>query len=138
MSYAEKTKVPITKTRAEIEYLLIKYGADKFFFGSSKEGQGIAFEYKRIPVKIAIPNPNKCRFDTNASYEREQRRMWRVLLIALKAKLEMIDAGLTTFETEFMSQIALPSGQSVAEWFNPQLQNLMEIGEMPKLLISGG
>jgi hypothetical protein len=137
LAYAKKTTVPVDRSRAEIEKILSRYGADKFFYGTSPQGSGIGFEYKGRAVRMSVPNPNPKIYDTDKKFESEKRRMWRVLCLALKAKLELIDAELTTFEDEFLAQTALPSGQTVSQWLQPQFKELMETGEMPKLLISG-
>jgi hypothetical protein len=137
MPYAQGTKVPVSQSRLEIERVLLKYGADKFMYGTSPQGSGIMFEYKKIPIQLAVPNPDTRIFTSQASYDREQRRMWRVLLISLKSQLEKIDCGLSSFEDEFLAQTQLPSGQTVAQWMKPQIKHIIESGEMPKMLIAG-
>jgi hypothetical protein len=138
MSYAARTKVPIERSREEIERVLHNYGADEFFYGASTKGKGIGFRYKGRVIKIGIPIPPRSEY-SNSQYgenkwHQEEQRRWRVLLIALKAKLELIDAGLTTFEDEFLAQTALPDGSSVGDWARSQIDSMIQEGKMPKLL----
>ncbi|MCJ2127688.1 hypothetical protein [Methylobacterium sp. E-045] len=72
---------------------------------------------------------------------RDQVRMsiWRALFIILKAKLVAIDRGVSTVEQEFLAHVVLPDGQTVGQWFEPQLQLAFERGAMPTspLLLEG-
>jgi hypothetical protein len=56
------------------------------------------------------------------------------VLLIIKAKLEAIDAGISTFDAEFLSSIMLPSGATVGEWAEPQLDRIYATGQMPRLL----
>lgn len=63
------------------------------------------------------------------------RQRWRALLLCLKAKLEAVECGITTFEEEFMAHIVMPDGSTFGKWAGPQLQDMRERGEMPKSLM---
>lgn len=138
MSYAANTRVPVGRSRAEIERVLENYGADEFFYGASQRGKGIGFKYKGRVIKIGVPIPPRSEYpDTIAGenkWKQEERRKWRVLLIGLKAKLEWVDAGLTKFEDEFLAQTCLPDGSCVGDWAGEQINVMIEKGKMPKLL----
>ena len=138
MSYAENTKVSIGKSREEIERTLMRYGADEFFYGTSPKGDGVGFKYKGRPIKIGIPLPKRDEYKSTQAgeknWEREKRRLWRVLLLALKAKLELIDSGITSFEDEFLAQTCLPTGETVGDMIKPQIETMIAGGKMPKLL----
>lgn len=54
----------------------------------------------------------------------------------IKAKLEMVYSGDTTFEREFMADILLPDGTTVGEVMVPQLAASYADGAMPSLLPS--
>jgi hypothetical protein len=137
MSYAESTSVPVDRSRIEVEKILQRYGATEFFYGTSPKGEGIGFVYKNIPIKIGIPMP---KTGSDRQDQQERRRLWRVLVIALKAKLELVDSRITSFEDEFLAQTCLPksSGYStVGDWAKEQIGVIIETGKMPKLLSSG-
>ena len=65
------------------------------------------------------------------------RQRWRALALVIKAKLEAVEADITTLEAEFLAHIALPSGATVGEWVGPQLDAVYGSGEMPALLPGG-
>lgn len=136
--YAASTSVPIERSKAEIERTLIRYGADTFIYGRSPRGSGIGFKYQDRNIKINIPTPDKDDYSDNQAGENKwkqaQRQRWRILLLALKAKLELVDSGLTTFEDEFLAQTCLTGGRTVSEALQPQIKAMLETGEIPKLL----
>lgn len=136
--YAANTKVPVERSKVEIERTLKRYDIEEFFYGTSPRGDGIGFKYNGRTIKFGIPLPKRKDFrDTGggeADYKRAIRQQWRILLLALKAKLELVDAGLTTFEDEFLAQTCLQGGQTVSDALRPQIEKMLETGEMPKLL----
>lgn len=44
-------------------------------------------------------------------WEQACRQAWRALALVIKAKLEAVDAGIVTFEEEFMAQIVCRTAQ---------------------------
>lgn len=87
-------------------------------------------EYALCCLENREPNYKEC--------EKEGRRRWRCLVIAIKAKLECVESGITTLEDEFMAHIVLPNGQTVGHVMLPQINASYEDGEMPPLLGYGG
>ena len=137
----------------EIETTLRKYGCDSFMFASDRTRAMIGFEAdgRRVKFVLPLPDQNDRRFthglrkgakeehersDTQkaAAYEQEIRRRWRALALAIKAKLECVESGITTFEQEFLAHIVVPNGQTIGEWIAPQLQHVYASGEMPPML----
>lgn len=64
------------------------------------------------------------------------RARWRGLLLIVKAKLEAVDAGISTFEREFLADILLPDGRSLHEWIKPQIAEAYESTAMPTGLMA--
>jgi len=149
MAYAEKTTVSPEKSRTEIEKILVRYGATDFGY-MYKEGGGasVIFQVHKSTVRFIIPFPplDDFRLDkrgwarTDKSQKdfqlQEIRRRWRALALAIKAKLEAVESGITTFEREFLAQILLPNGKDAGEILIPQLEKAAESGQMPRLLLS--
>lgn len=134
--YASHTSVPIDRSKAEIEKTLMRYGVDNFFYGkSAKRGGGIGFKYKGRVIQIGVPFPNAADFSTDQKFNQEYRRRWRVLLLALKAKLELVNAGLVSFEDEFLAQTCLPDGSTVSQYYQPLIDNAVKEGKMPIALL---
>lgn len=127
--YAEDTTVEASDTRREIEALLSKHGADQFLSGWDTQNQQalVGFRIQNRQVRILLPVPKK------ASAQQE-RRLWRALLLVLKAKLVAVADGISTIEKEFLADIVLANGQTVGQWASPQIEGVYETGQMPSLL----
>lgn len=146
MSYAEGTHVPIIQSQGEIRKTLDKYGATGFAFGEQRGMHVVMFQMAGRMIKFTLPMPvqglaKTKRGDTmtKTQVEKEERRRWRCLVIAIKAKLECVESGITTMEQEFMAQIVLPNGQTVGDAMQPQIASAYQTGKMPPLLgYSGG
>jgi len=152
--YAEGTAVPAEQSRHEIETMLIKHGASGFLSGWTGNRAFIQFMLHGRMLRYAVERPEPEDFKdavkrqwkwTDQQYaeqlarkaEAEHRRRWRALLLILKAKLEMVAGGDTTFDREFLADIMLPEGGTVGDQLLPQVEQAYLTGEMPKLLGSG-
>lgn len=125
--YAEGTKVPISRTKTEIEKLLRKHGAGQFIFGfDDRTGTNV--------VGFTVMGRQYRLFVYDDEDDRETRRRWRALLLILKAKLEISASGDSTIEKEFLADAVLPSGQTVESWLGPQLKEAYETGTVPGML----
>ena len=120
MAYAQNTAVPVSHSRAELERTLERYGASEFGILTSvpDESATVLFKISGSPCRITIRQPEKD--------DKESRRLWRVLIITVKAKLESVDAGISTVREEFMANLVLPNGQTVKEWAGPQLERFAQ------------
>lgn len=127
--YAEKTKVPVSRSRDEIERVLSRYGADAFGYGWDAGRAVVSFRAQRRYIRFAMEIPLSAQ---------EERQRWRALVLVIKAKLEAVESGITTFENEFLAHVVLPDNRTVGEWLGPQLDTIYSDGGMPKLLMPGG
>lgn len=141
MGYAENTKVPIDRSQAEIKKILQKYKATGFAFMENTTMSVVLFEANFKRVKFVLPMPQSpSKNATQASiktFEQLCRARWRCLVLAIKAKLESVESGITTFEQEFMAHIVLPNGQTVGDVMIPQIESSYQSGKMPPLLGPG-
>lgn len=113
----------------EIEGLLSRYGADSFVSGWKGTVAVLVFQAHGRRVKFDL--------DLGEANDSEKRRLWRCLLLAIKAKLEVVASGIATFEEEFMAHILLPDGSTVSQWMAPQIDEAYKSGNMPLMLGSG-
>jgi hypothetical protein len=127
--YAQGTTVPVDKSRAEVERYLEKRGATRIFFMTEADQFVLGFVYEKLLIRFNVPVPTDG--DTMAKVRRERMR---ALLLNIKARFAAIDSGISSFEREFMPHVVTPSGQTVAEWLQPQLRIAIDRGEMPKAL----
>ena len=144
--YAEKTQVTPEKSRIEIERILQRYGADQFVYGWDGDRAALGFRYQGIMVRFKISLPDRKDFESSPTgrsrtesaaqqaYDQAVRQRWRALALCIKAKLEAVDSGITTFQDEFLAYTVLPDGSTVGEWIAPQLVEAYETATMPKLL----
>jgi len=134
--YAKDTRVPISHSRTEIERTLLRYGIDEFGMGVSPRGDGIIFKKNDKVYKINVPNPDPNKFSTDTKYEQARRQRWRILLLSIKAKLEEIEAGLISFDDQFLAYMALPDGSTVGDFMRlPENRQRLAKTKMPKLLV---
>ena len=140
--YASDTSVSVEKSRAEIEKLLVRFGASSFAYGW-KDGSAIV-EFvcgdRRVRFTMKLPSKFDKEFTTRLRYGREAkntpeqaeelweqacRSYWRALVLLIKAKLAAVEAGITEFEDEFLSHIVVPAAggrtTTAGEWLKPQL-----------------
>lgn len=131
--YASNTSVSVSKSKAEIEAILERYGADQFLSGWQHEKAIIGFTMKINPdefrqIKFILPMPSKSerRFthhskgmrSTDAAikeWEQACRQRWRALALVIKAKLEAVECGISTIEDEFLAQTVMSDGRTVSE-----------------------
>jgi hypothetical protein len=153
-TYAAKTTVSSEQSRSEIERTLTRYGATKFMYGWDEQGAVIMFEAmaRRIKFVLPLPNPQDEKFthyyrgttyktkhprtaeSAQKEYEQATRQRWRALALVIKAKLEAVESGITSFEDEFLAHTMLPDGTTVAQWARPQIAQVYELNTMPALL----
>lgn len=147
--YAADTDVTSDRSRNEIEKTLARYGADQFFYGWQDGAATVGFRMHDRRVQFVLPLPDRdadefmytpkrqylrTDSDRERAYEQAVRQKWRALSLVVKAKLEAVESGITTFEEEFLAHIVLPGGQRVGSWMIPQVAKAYELGTMPPLL----
>lgn len=147
--YAEATSVSSEQSRAEIERILVRHGADSFGYGWEAGRAMIAFRAHGKHVRFLVPMPDRgaeefrltpsrkwarSAAEQGKAYEQAVRQRWRALKLVVQAKLEAVEAGITSFEDEFLAHLVLPDNRTVGEWLLPQVERAYELGVMPSLL----
>lgn len=148
--YAAQTTVPVEKSKAEIERLLAKYGANEFASGWNAHAATVMFSMQGKRIKFVLPLPDLNdkairlnRYGSKDSdsaiqrkYDQAHRQRWRALLLAIKAKLEAVESNITSFESEFLAHFVVPGdGRTMGEVMIPQLQQAYTTGKaLPPLL----
>ena len=131
--YAQDTKVPAGVSKDEIERLLRKAGASQIYSGTDEDEKQILLGW-RLDGRNYKLTSSTSRPTRRCDEDQIIREAWRVLLLLLKAKLEVIAAGGTTFETEFLANLVLPDGSTVAEDVLPKVAEAYATANMPRLL----
>lgn len=147
MRYAKDTSVPVERSKAEIERVLSAYGATKFMQATSPTSAAIAFEVNgravRMTIELPVPGDfihtpkNKTRppGERDEACRKATRQRWRALLLVIKAKLEAVEGGIATFDSEWMPYLLLPNGKTVGEELLPRIEAARAEGKMPPLLL---
>lgn len=141
MAYASETEVPVERSRAEVERLCMKYGCSQFMSGVDYEKltARIQFKAKNRIIRFELPLPDPKKFHQTRKFEQASRSKWRALVLVLKAKLESVESGISTFEEEFLPFIVLPNDQTVAGIILPMIEGAYKTGKMPaQLMIEAG
>lgn len=156
--YAQNTEVSADRSLMDIKRTLERYGARGFGFAECVDSgtTGIAFRVldsdgTTLAVRITLPLPDrdsdeftrtrtgKDRSEDVAlkSWEQACRSSWRSLALVIKAKLEAVEAGISTIEREFLPDVLLPSGQTIGSLVHEQKEALAS-GAGLRLLTAGG
>jgi hypothetical protein len=144
--YASNTTVPVSRSRDEIENTLARFGATGFAYFNQMPKVAIAFEIRGIRVVMNMTMPAREQFELDSrgklrtasaidkDHEQACRQRWRTLANAIKAKLAMVDDGISTIEREFLADIVTPNGETVGDRLIPQLEEISRGGMLPSLM----
>lgn len=146
--FANNTTVSPEKSQAEVQQLLRKYGATKQGVFEEPGFAHVVFEFNKLSIRVSVSLPAgsdpKYRLDLrkklrseqqrHAAWQQDLRTRWRCLLLAIKAKLEAVETGISTIEREFLPFVVMPDGRTLYEHAQPKLQEYVETGHMPRLL----
>lgn len=122
--YAYKTQVPVERSKAQIESLLIKYGANAYSQGWDVvlAKAVLSFRYEGVCFRFVV---EKVEDDAQ-----EERRRWRALHLIIKAQLEAVASGIVDFKTMFMPWILGANGKCLGETLTPQLETFTAKGRV--------
>ena len=148
MRFAENTSVSVERSRAEIEHLIVRYGATSTAFMNAPDRALIMFEAKdrRIVFELLLPDITEKQFARDGrgtmrspekrhqAWEQGCRQKWRALALVIKAKLEAVETGITSFEDEFLAHIMMPDGLTVGKHVKPTIAAAYAGGKMVPLL----
>ena len=148
MQYAKDTEVSVERSRAEIEAILTKYGASQFGYATDSVRGLASVQFcacdRHIRFVLKLPNRDDKQFQRTPhrhklrtpeqsyqAWEQACRQRWRALALCIKAKLEVVECGISEFESEFMANIVLPGGATVGQFMKPQIERAYTTGDMP-------
>lgn len=144
--FASNTTVPVARTKMEIERLLNSHQATEFLYGSKDDMAMLAFKIKNRTVKMMIPIPSQTdaqktkagrirhSIDMIATVrEQSVRTRWRAIFLIIKAKLEAVEAGISTLEKEFLADLLLANGSTLGQLVAPNLDRITRDAVIPGL-----
>lgn len=146
-AYAKDTEVSVERSQAEIQGIVRRYGATGFLAGWEGDRAMVQFTAadRRVRFVLTMPARDERRFTHSSrgartadvarrEWEQACRQIWRAMALVIKAKLEAVQAGIVTFEQEFLAQIVLPDGATVYERTRDALKVAYETGSLQPLL----
>lgn len=136
-TFAEGTSVSVERSKAELDSLLGKHGATGRGV-MSDDVEGKAFVYfilggERFQLVVPLPKlgdfPRKDQVPRGwdgwsdaktaewryRAWEQACRERWRAVLLLVKSKLEIVRLGMSSVRHEFMADLVLANGKTVAE-----------------------
>lgn len=144
MSYAEGTSVSIERSQMEVAGMIRKYGAQSFGTGWQAGFALVTFNAHERQIRFVLPVADnwqqfkstpggraRTERDAKTAMEKENMRRWRALALAIKAKLEVVETGIASFEHEFGMNIVLPDGTTVGERVLREVAVAYELGKVP-------
>jgi hypothetical protein len=148
MAYATGTDVSIIRSIGELDKLLAKHGATGFAYGRDDHTARtrVMFRIADRTCRFEVVKPDVAEFRrTHTGRPRElqaatqfadaeEKRRWRSLVLVVKALLVGVADGVVSLSDAFLPYTVLPAGQTVGEWFEPQLDMIAASGQMPELM----
>lgn len=137
------TEVAVEKSQGEIRRLLTSHGASSFSFAEGTHDGVIwaAVEFvsgdTRVRVQVPLKEPSAATINSKLSrtrtrtkaqivsdlVEQEGRRIWRVLVHGLKARMISVTEGVETFEQAFLAHLVDPvTNQTLWETLREQVE----------------
>lgn len=148
--YASDTSVSVSRSRDELETTIAKYGGTHFAYATTPESAVILFVFNNRKVRFTLVLPDKfdkafthtptgrnTRTDGERikAWEQACRARWRALNLVVKAKMEAIECGITTFEEEFLAHFVTISGETVGQKILPELDRKLSDIRSNQLLL---
>lgn len=152
MRYAATTTVTPEASLGEIRRTLARYEADGFAFAEGNGVATLAFRIAGTSVKFSFPLPDpddpeftqtptgrdrKSKQTARAAYDQAVRQRWRALALGIKAKLELVESGVTTLQMEFLGNMLLGTGETIGDALIRQMDEI-ELGKDPVRLLGHG
>jgi hypothetical protein len=137
MAFAENTDVPVERTKIEIERLVVdKHKAEAYMTGHQTNPPRVVIQFKMrdriVRFELPVPTPDGRRNEKQLA--QATRTRWRALLLIIKAKLEAVENGVTTFEEEFLAHIVMPGDRTIGQYVIPQIGGAYSTGKLPRML----
>jgi hypothetical protein len=129
MSYAEGTSVPVERSRGELSRILERHGASDFMTGEVDGKAQVLFKHgdRRIRFQVPLDQGEPVKKLTparlEASYQQERRRLWRALVLTVKARFEAVESGVETLEQAFLAHVVVNGGKTFGELAIPELDS---------------
>jgi hypothetical protein len=138
MSYAKGTSVTVGKSMEAIRKILMGNKATAVGVFESAQAGAIQFYFEGIPFKYVVKYPviaekevcytkgNQRRTDAQKLkyIENEKRRLWRCLVLFIKAAIEAHNQGISDLKKTLVASMLLPSGETMYQKIENNIDKL--------------
>lgn len=125
--YASKTSVPVDRSMGQVRQILSKNGADGVAIAETREVAMVQFVFENMPYKFLIHYPNgkedhirftdsgreRTEHQVESEIDSEKRRLWRSMVLYIKAAIEAHLNGLVNIKRSMMGNIMLDNGTTM-------------------------
>lgn len=118
--------------------MLKKAGAIQFFAGETEDRYVVGCKLQGRLVQFTVPVPVPAKAGQRREWlDKETRRRWRCLALAIKSKLVVVESGIATFEEEFLSHIVMADRRTVYEHVKDAIEDSYQTGKVKGPLLLG-
>lgn len=146
MSYASNTNVSVDKSMSQVRQMLTRNKSQGVAIAETEEGAATQFIFDNKPYKFVIRYPSKTEERiafTNSGrprteskidieIESEKRRLWRCMVLYIKAAIEAHNNGLVDFKRSMVGYMLLPSGKT---FYQEIESNIPRLEANPKFML---
>ena len=150
--YAEHTVVPVSRSRDELERILVRFGATAQAWARDDEKGTVVLAFKRAGkgYKLVVHLVNAASFTqtptgrerlasaAQEAAEQENRRRFRSLANFVKAMMDAADTGIISAEDALLPYLILPGGATVAQALQEQMKLAPGVVDLSRTLASRG
>lgn len=164
VTYARGTEVSVERSQTELARLLDRAGCRKHSFSRDNDCglSWVVFVLEDRQYRIEVPQPTRAdirrRLDrgklpkgwlgwdearrtewVDRQVDQHAREAWRLIVLVTKAKLELVAAGFSSYQEQFLASLMLPDGALLGAAAAPAIAQAYESGSQPALfeLVSG-
>ncbi|WP_344299355.1 hypothetical protein [Sinomonas flava] len=136
VNYVRGASLTCSDSQSEIEAVLLAAGAAGFRCVSQQGRAVLAFSSGGHRFRIVLPLPGPSAPGGLRPYRRsapqeDARRRWRQLAQLIRAKVDAVEAGIASFDEEFLAYIVMPGGGTVFEAAAPRIATAYDGREGP-------
>ncbi len=146
VNYVRGASLTCSDSQSEIEAVLLAAGAAGFRCVSQQGRAVLAFSSggRQFRIVLPLPGPSAPRVDPagprphrRSAPQEDARRRWRQLAQLIRAKVEAVEAGIASFDEEFLAYIVMPGGGTVFEAAAPSIATAYDGREGPAAVAGG-
>lgn len=135
--FAQRTSVSVGRSQEELRQLVLDRGATGWAIGEDGTRACVQFRMEGRVLRFRLNLQDQAELSPTFVDDQEKRRLWRSLVMAVKAKLIIAEDGIETFDEVFLANIVTPDGDTIGERIGAQIPAMLADGSPIALLGAG-